>query len=312
MQGWIDYNLKLSIRQVPLSFPDLRCGMSVIHQALLLSSIVNVSMGPLLRALMSFKRLVGVKMCEDPGLKAKRSKHQKWQIISRRLQEVEQIRDKWWFHQLSDLTDDDLAGFYSLVDLISSAHLRKADPSKNKDDEAGAWATVILGYFAFLSSAVEDRTRQFNTRISEWKWPRQNNVTNRKESTVPDSAWTVPGCRTLRLVRPVFSIQFVLHSILKGKVIISFVETNIFKVWNVSNVNLIYNTGVCVQSHICETIVVVTQQSPYYKKGLCCWMTRLTPTRKPHNETIHCHCRLCHDLFCTPCLNKTACDITFV
>lgn len=29
MQGWIDYNLKLSIRQVPLSFPDLRCGMLV-------------------------------------------------------------------------------------------------------------------------------------------------------------------------------------------------------------------------------------------------------------------------------------------
>lgn len=40
------------------------------HQALLLSSIVKVSMGPLLRALMSFRRLVGVKMCEDPGIKS--------------------------------------------------------------------------------------------------------------------------------------------------------------------------------------------------------------------------------------------------
>lgn len=43
----------------------------VEHQALLRSSIVNVSMGPLLRALMSFRRLVGVKMCEDPGTKLK-------------------------------------------------------------------------------------------------------------------------------------------------------------------------------------------------------------------------------------------------
>lgn len=41
--------------------------------------------------------------------------------------------------------------------------------------------------------------------------------TQEKETTVPDSAWSVPGCRTLWLVRPVFSVQFVLHSILRQK-----------------------------------------------------------------------------------------------
>lgn len=36
------------------------------------------------------------------------------------------------------LTNDDLAGFDCLADLISRANLRKADPPENKDDEAGA------------------------------------------------------------------------------------------------------------------------------------------------------------------------------
>lgn len=52
------------------------CGSLVQHQALLLSSIVNVSMGPLLRALMSFRRLVGVKTCEDPAIKLRKAEPQ--------------------------------------------------------------------------------------------------------------------------------------------------------------------------------------------------------------------------------------------
>lgn len=140
------------------------------RQALLLSSNVNVSMGPLLRALMSFRRLVGVKMCEDPRSKAERAKHQKWHksfLAGSKRSSTSETRWLDRVNQLFDLTDDDLAGFYGLVDLISRAHLREADPPKNKDDEAGAWPAFILGCFAFLPSAVEDRTRHlFNTRMS--------------------------------------------------------------------------------------------------------------------------------------------------
>lgn len=35
------------------------------------------------------------------------------------------------------------------------------------------------------------------------------------KAAVPDSPGAIPGSRTLRLVRPFFSVQFVLHSILK-------------------------------------------------------------------------------------------------
>lgn len=54
-----------------LSFQEVECTVlgdvkSQNSQALLLSSIVKVSIGPLLRALISFRRLVGVKMWEDP------------------------------------------------------------------------------------------------------------------------------------------------------------------------------------------------------------------------------------------------------
>lgn len=133
------------------------------EQTLLLSSIVNVSMGPLLRALMSFRRLVGVKMCEDPRSKAKRAKHQEWHksfLAGSKRSSTSEARWGDRAHWLLDLTDDDLAGLYGLVDLISRAHLGEADPSKNKDDEAGARPAFILGRFAFLPSAVEDRTRQ--------------------------------------------------------------------------------------------------------------------------------------------------------
>lgn len=37
---------------------------------------------------------------------------------------------------LCNLTYDDLAGFYRLGDLVGRAHLREADSSENKDDEA--------------------------------------------------------------------------------------------------------------------------------------------------------------------------------
>lgn len=99
-----------------------------------------------------------------------RATHQEWHksfLAGSKRSSTSETRRRDRARQLFDLTDDDLAGFYGLVDLISTAHLREADPPKNKDDEAGAWPAFILGCFAFLSSAVEDRTRHlFNPRMS--------------------------------------------------------------------------------------------------------------------------------------------------
>lgn len=44
---------------------------------------------------------------------------------------------------LCNLTYDDLAGFYRLGDLVGRAHLREADSSENKDDEAWPGPPII-------------------------------------------------------------------------------------------------------------------------------------------------------------------------
>lgn len=152
-------------------------------------------------------------------------------IISYRLQKAQTNNDASDLISYAVLTNDDLTGFYCLVDLISRAHLREADPSQNKDDEAGAWPTFFLCDFALLSSTVRTEgvslyavIREcfyFGMKVSstysapDQFWPTK--FTQKKETTVPDSTWSVPGCRTLWLVRPVFSVQFVLHSILREK-----------------------------------------------------------------------------------------------
>lgn len=65
------------------------------------------------------------------------------------------------------LTYDDLTGLDWLGDLVGTAHLREADPSYDKDDEAWACPAFILSTgFVLLTGAVEQRTD--DTRLKYW------------------------------------------------------------------------------------------------------------------------------------------------
>lgn len=61
-------------------------------------------------------------------------------------------------------TYDDLTGFDCLGDLVGTAHLRVADSSYDKDDEAWAGPAFVLSAgFVLLTGAVKQRIDNWNT-----------------------------------------------------------------------------------------------------------------------------------------------------
>ena len=88
---------------------------------------------------------------------------------------------------LCNLTYDDLAGFYCLGDLVGWTHLRVADSSENKDDEAWPGPPIVL-WTGFVLLSGTGRGRWWTKAILK-RFYRKSFMSKFWQETAKSSSW---------------------------------------------------------------------------------------------------------------------------